>query len=545
MRALTRLGLVLMVPLVFGIAGCDCGGNNNPGDGGTDAGPMCTTDGCGASELCCESTEMCVAYDADALCEGIDRCAEGAASLDESCNPTCSECVPPPPLDPGFLATHLDMVMDIEGNRAVFSGYSPGAPPRAPYGDLVLGIWDAGSMETTWEILEGAPSEPVVNDPTGWRGGVKEPGPNVGKWTSIAKSGDSFYISYYDVDNGDLKMGIYAGDGSWASQTVDAEGDAGRYSHLELVDGVPVISYLAIVPPEAVPGKPVSKVKVATASSAMPASETDWTLTEVTSGEMACRPQLCGEGQACLEGDQTCITPTGDCGGMCGDDEACNGGSCATALPDPYIEDMPPALGLYTALEPTSTGLALVYYDRSSGNIFGARFDGTMWSEPFLIDGWARDDLAVGDSGIGASLYVDGDDAWHVSYVDGAEENLRYAMIGSDGTVMTRETVDDGSTDGTDPNPDGRHIVGDDSSIVVTPDGQIRIAYQDATVQRTMIATKMPGGGAWAIEILDDMDHTGFWVEQELDAATSFVGAWWRNETTDPPSNGTRVLLYE
>jgi hypothetical protein len=101
-----------------------------------------------------------------------------------------------------------------------------------------------------------------------------------------------------------------------------------------------------------------------------------------------------------------------------------------------------------------------------------------------------------------------------------------YARI--EGGVVTAETVDDGSTDGTAPNPDGRHIVGDDSSIVVSEGGEIRIAYQDATVQRAMIARRPVSGGAWTLSIFDAEDSTGYWIEQALLGSTSVIATYYR-----------------
>jgi hypothetical protein len=217
-------------------------------------------------------------------------------------------------------------------------------------------------------------------------------------------------------------------------------------------------------------------------------------------------------------------------------DQVCVSGSCEAALPDNYVEDMPPARGMYNSLVATADGLALVYYDRSTGNIWGAEYDGSAWAAPFLIDGYGAGTLGVGDSGLAASLFVDVAGVWHVSYVDGAEENLRYARI--EGGTVTAETVDDGSTDGTDPNPDGRHVVGDDSSIVVTEGGEIRIAYQDATSRRAMIARRPASGGEWEISIFDDADSTGFWIEQELLGSTSVIATYYRSAE----SGGTRLF---
>jgi len=526
--------LVLAAPLALGAMGCDCGETAPPPPppGACDGACMATpTDG----QFCCADTNMCVAYPADADCDPGFTCPPASIEL-MGCEVHCASCMEKPPLTPGQLAVHLDMVLDDTGS-AILSGYAPGNAPTRFYGDLVVGEYDAASENVDWVIVDGAPSTPITAGPSGWRGGVTAPGPDVGRFTSIARSSEgTLYVSYYDADDGDLKMAIRSGS-SWTTQVVDASGDAGRYSSLLLgAGGVPIVAYLRIEPPAA-NGKPTSGVYVAQAANAAPGDPTEWTITEVTSGEMMCRPQFCGSGQRCLENGE-CVTPSTDCT-ACADTEACVAGACAAALADPWVEDMPPAIGLHVSLARTAAGLGLVYYDRNAGNLQGVSNDGTAWAAPFLIDGYAAGSPFIGDSGIGASLFVDATGKWHVSYVDGAEEQLKYARI-SGTTVEVKELVDDGATDGTTPNPDGRHIVGDDSSVVVTDGGEVRIAYQDATSQRVMFATRAAAGG-WTVAVLDAMDSTGYFVDQVLLANTSYVATWWRREQ-GTKANGVRVL---
>jgi hypothetical protein len=522
--------------------GCNCGGPQALpcNDECVAAMPPAT-----AGSICCERTNECVAYDLDALCMPGFTCPPAHVTLDAMCGVSCSMCERKPPLDPGLLATDLDLVVTADG-EIYLSGYSPGVPPSMPrYGDLVFGEVDPASGAVRWEIVDGAPTSPIVADPSGWRGGVSAAGPDVGRWTAMADSGTALYIAYYDATNGALKVAIGA-PGAWRTHTVDDAGDAGRYASIALLEGgIPAIAYLRIEPATDGSGQVVSSVRVATARSAMPSSATDWTIVEVASRPMACRPQFCeGRGERCLASGR-CVTPGSGCSPACGANEVCVAGSCQAALPDNYVEDLPPAYGLYTQLARTADGLALVWYDRGGGNLYGAAMSAGAWGPPFLIDGYARmADPAVervGDSGLGVSLAVDGAGVWHVAYVDGAEEVLRYAQIRG-GMVVLRETIDDGSTDGMSRHADGRHIVGDDSSIVVTPSGEVRVAYQDATAHHLMLATRPAGGGNWTVRVLDDANHTGFWVEQQLVGDTSYVATWWRQTMRTGSPNGVRVL---
>jgi hypothetical protein len=548
-RALIALfGLALAGALTMG---CSCSSPTVRGDGGPEAGGGNCGDQCVAAappgspagQICCSSMNMCVDYNVLMLCPAGQTCPVDAVMVDGTCHVTCGGCVDLPPLQPGYLATDLDMVISASGDRIV-SGYAPGVPTMMPYGDLVVGV--AGTSETStfnWEIVDGAPSMPVVAQASGWRHGVSVPGDDVGRWTSIADSGTNIYISYYDQTHHALKLAIgnpAAGGGVWHTQTVDATGQAGRYSSLILLPGnIPAIAYLGFEVNAM--GQVQSGVRVAVASSSMPAAASDWTITRIHDQPSPCRPALCGMGQACLASG-TCVTPATSGCPMCGANTVCVAGMCQPSLPANYVEDYLPAHGLYPQLVRGPSGLALVYYDRTEGNLYGVQQSGSMWGTPFLIDGYGRGMPYVGDSGIGASLFIDAMGTWHVTYVDGAEEALRYAQV-SGGTVTVRETIDDGSTsDGMMAYTDGRHIVGDDSSVVVMPSGEVRVAYQDATAEHTMIARR-DAMGHWTHAVLDPMAHNGFWVEQEISGTNSYVASWWLNRMGATVTNGVRVTM--
>ncbi|MBN8613337.1 MAG: hypothetical protein J0L92_22275 [Deltaproteobacteria bacterium] len=547
--ARTLLGLLAVGSLVY-LTACECG----PGTGTADSGPVdaftpavaCGGETCQparppgdtSGEICCEAEMMCVEYDLSTICDPGFECELENLAIDGSCEVTCTTCTPLPPLEPGILATDLDLV--VEGTEAFLSGYSPGIAPTTEYGDLVFGTLAGGdATEIEWEIIDGVPDDAgrPVGAIDGWRGGIEEPGDNVGRWTSMVRGADgTFFIAYYDVTNTALKIAI-GESGSWSTHTVDATADSGRYTSIALsASGAPVISYQRIEPAADGSGRIHSAVRVATASSASPGATTDWTTTEVSGIDGACRPELCAEGQACLA-TGACVTPAAGCSPACGDEEACVAGACQAALADPYVEDLYPGRGLYTNLAATSAGLALTFYDRSEGNLYAVAFDGSAWGSPLLVDGYGR--TGSGDSGLGSSLFVDGTGTWHVTYVDGTDEGLRYVQI-SGGAVTIRELVDDGTTDGSTPHTDGRHLVGDDSSVVVTAGGEVRVAYQDATAHTLVIARR--SGTTWSHAVIDDEDHTGFWAEQALTASGSRVATWWRRQMGRNTIDGVRVF---
>ena len=535
--------VVLVLPATLGMQGCDCSDDpaGEPCDGMCDVEPDPSAV---SGSLCCTAGNMCVSYDRDALCDPGFECPVANLTLDDMCGVGCSGCERKPALAPGLLATYLDMVVTDDGS-IVLSGYSPGEPPATRYGDLVVGRYDPSAMSVGWEIVDGAPASPITNDPDGWRGGVSAAGDDVGRWTSIAEAGGNFYVAYYDLTNGALKLAIGSPGAAWNAHTVDDQGDAGRYASM-VIDGTgsPVVAYLRMQAADDGSGVVQSSVLVAQAASANPGGPTDWTVAEVATAPMLCRPEHCGPGQACLE-EGLCVAEagTGDCAAACAAGEVCHLGSCKTALEAPYIEDVPPGNGLFPSLARTSAGLALVWYDRTAGNTMGSVFDGAAWGAPFLIDGYGAGDPDVGDSGMWANVVVDAADVWHVTYVDGAEESVRYARI--EAGVPVTEMVDDGATDGTMRHPDGRHIVGDDASIAVTEAGEIRIAYQDATSHTVMIARRGASDTEWTVSVLDSMQETGWWVEQALVGTTSYVATFWRQETRGDKQNGVRVLTVD
>ena len=536
---LVRNVLLMSMPLVLGIAGCHC--STSPTNPMADGGMVANTcnPACTGTSLCCPTTDMCVSYNPATLCPSGKVCAAmNDITLDDSCTAICSMCVTPPPLLPGLLGTYMDMAVQDDGS-VVFSGYSPGVPPGLHYGDLLYGTWSTDSMSVTWQIIDGVPNVPPTGDTAGWRGGVSSPGDDVGKYSSIAVHGADTYISYYDATNQALKLAHRAGQGMpWQIQTVDHGGDCGRFSSITVTaDGLPAIAYSCIGQSTMTAGKQTGTALVAVAHSGAPAASTDWDIEILQSVEMMCRPQYCSAGQSCLSTAGTCVTPTTNCSAACAAGSVCSAGTCQTTLPSPYIEDLPAATGLYASIAALpGTGLGVVFYDRSSGNLWGNSWNGSAWGSRFLVDGYANVP-SHGDDGEGASLFVADDGTWHVSYVDGANENLLYATV-SNGVVSLQGVVDDGSTDGSALNPDGRHIIGDDSTIAVTSDGTVRIAYQDTTAGRLMLATN--NGGTWSIRALDSTDSTGYFAEQQLHADMPTIAAWYRKADMHS-TNGVRV----
>lgn len=542
-RTSLQRGLVVgALPVVLSVAGCSC--NDSPA---SLCQPECAEAAGGATvgSRCCAATVMCVQYDLNELCEPAHHCSSADHVIFDGCTPTCDDCVLNPPLSPGQLAPYLDMTQTPEGDT-VFSGYAAGVPPTRKYGDLVFGTYDVASESIEWDIIDGVPDAEPSGDPSGWRDGVSVPGDDVGRYSSIAANANGIYISYYDATHGDLKLAI-RGEAQWEIQTIDAEGDCGRFSSIAfLPGGEPAVAYNCVGPKTDAPGVIEGTMLVAIANSATPSVRADWDIRILQRNDMACRPQFCATGEQCFESG-ACAAPSSDCSAACASGTACHNGTCEATLASPFVEDLPSATGLFASLQSTSTGLGVAFYNRGTGNLYGAAYDGASWGTPFLIDGYLN--APSGDCGIGTSLFVDESGGWHVSYVDGSEELLKYRYVepgATDGFASQPILVDDGSSDGAAPFTDGRHVMGDDSSIAVTPAGEVRIVYQDATTGRAMMATRAPSASPttpWSRTVIDSTDHTGYFLEQSLVGGSSYIATWWRREGTGSMgANGVRLI---
>lgn len=540
------------------ISGCSCG--KKP------TGNPCGDIYCVETDLCCETPYMCVSYDMSTLtCEGLGlSCSlqgSGPPRVDANCNPTC-DC--PPPLVPGPLATFLSAATLSDGTM-VIAGYSPGHP-QYEYGDLVYATHANADMETMnfelsdgdWSIVDGDPGTPIAADPASWRGGVRAPGDDVGTYNSIAVNGnDDVYVAYYDATNKDLKLGINSG-GTWTLSAVGPESDAatvdrGRWTSLALLDsGAPAIAYWAVSSPDTSggPAKPLASVRVISATDG---TATAWNPPVVVhQAEVACRPGYCADSDLCYSNGQ-CVASTDSPPDVCSTDLITGTMSCtpATVVNSPFVEPtgLPPSTGLFNNLRAFPGGLALAFYNRSDGSVYGATSataDGTAFNAPFLIAG---DGAALGgDVGDSLDMYFDtATNDWHMAYVDGFAEQLLYARCNGTGATpscpVVGTLIDDGSyaiTDGTRAD-DGRfHVVGADASMVLSGT-QLRLAYQDETANQAVMATSDDDGATWTITVLDAGTGAGYFTSQVLFGTQSYTATLYIDQQT--PASGTRVLV--
>ena len=347
--------------------------------------------------------------------------------------------------------------MDVVGDTVWVSAYN------ALHGDLMVASTTEGGRipNESWTFVDGVPDGPVVVPGGTVRGGINDPGPNVGLYTDIAARTDGVVmVSYYDQDNTSLKMAALRG-GSWAMHVIDEGLPGGPDDTYELVgqyssiamrsDGRPGVAYFAHIDDGA---GARTELRFAEATTPDPASAGDWVITVADSA----------------------MVPEG-------------------AADDPL--PIPMGVGLFVYAVRLSDGSpVLVYYDRIGGDLKMVRWDGAAgaFAAPEILDG---DGVDVGWY---PGVAVDSSDQLHVSYVSASNDDLLYLNTAD----RVPELVDDGyrlvgTTEDGLPKPEF-HFVGDDSTLALTAGGPY-IAYQDATSHELLLAHK-DGDGNWQHETI-------------------------------------------
>lgn len=412
----------------------------------------------------------------------------------------------------GQPGSYLSVAKDKDG--AIWAaGWNDGAFTEGStflYGDLVVGKYDLGKQSVDWETVDGTPTRTDGTcpdfQPGGWRRGEIDSGDNVGRWPSIQIStGGKPMVSYYDDTNNRVKFAIKV-DGGWKSFVLRGaeKADMGRYSKMVLgADGKPIVMFMLVEPGNG--GKLRSKVVVARANVEEPQSEADFRFEDAAVDEdNPCRADTCGGGEKCVKATGTCTKVVSGCTPAdCGADNACimqdNKATCAALVS--AVETYPRNMGGYISFVAGPKGLGAVVYDGYRGNLVALSEAGGKWTRTILdgetglrSDKTARD---TGDVGMAAALAIAPSGVWHVSYVNGIDETLRYISF-ADGKAGKSEVVDDGTGVDGKAFADGKHLIGDDSSIRVDGD-VVTILYTDnhSLGVRKAVGTTAGGTRRW------------------------------------------------
>jgi hypothetical protein len=421
----------------------------------------------------CEVTEDCM-LDCDD--DEIPFCLDGVC--------TCLDDIPY-----GRIGPYSDIAMASTGDLWI-SAYAE------TFGDLAVATWPtSGRVENeAWQWVDGVPDVEPDFPESDIRGGISEDGPDVGMYTSIAVGPDDApMVTYLDRDNGSLKFAALRGD-TWEFHYID-EGTgaiddelggeiAGFYSALTLRsdDGRPGVAYMAHVSDGA--GVTRAEVRFAAAQTATPTSADDWVFWTIESQ----------------------VIPVSE-------------------TPDPT--PIPGGVGLFCdATRGPDQAPVVVYYDRTNGDLKLARFDAVAgtFGTPQVIAGADGSDV-----GWYPSVAVDANGLVHASFLNASRDDLMYVDTGGAAPIV----VDDGyrivgTTEDGLPKPEF-HFVGDDSNVVIGPNGPA-IVYQDATTHELLWSART-SGGIWERHAVAGNEATfvgayGFFASAVTDGDAVVISNW-------------------
>jgi MYXO-CTERM domain-containing protein len=488
-------------------------------------------------------------------------CACGSSADDTTgcgsdCNQVCKD-----PLGFGLPGSYTSVAKSKDGSIWV-AGYNDALLSEGDsqfFGDLVVGKYDLGKQQTDWLTVDGLPARTdgtcPDRSPSSWRGGEEDSGDDVGLWTSIqVSSEDKPMVSYWDATNKQLKFAVKDDDG-WKTFVLKSipGGDAGRYSKMLIVGDKPVVAFLQFEPGAG--GHTRSHVVVARGNVPTPHGPEDFSFEDAAVVEdNPCSASLCGGGQVCVKSSGICqdtvagCTPA-DCGG------ATAGKACVTTSAKATCEAIssavlsyPNVFGGYISLAQGGGQLGIALYDRPHGNLVGLLDKGGGKWDQFIIDGetGSRADktaIDTGDTGVAASLQIDAAGTWHLSYVNGLDETLRYITY-SGGKPGKSEIIDDGTAVDGKTHPDGQHIVGDDSTIHV--DGDIvTVYYQDATVGMLRRAGGTPAGAThtWDLRALPQPNKFGGFFPALVPGEDKVANFWRQTDKTAKTVTGDVSII--
>lgn len=513
---------------------------------------------CGVDEVCLAETDKCIPAPDVKTCKqscNIGEILMFADPPEDSTFSTCKEikceCKRLPDLPVGDLGYYSRLAL-TRTNNFIASAYNK------TYGDLVLvkfifdnngngplGEYDLSSAQ----FIDGVPTNgQLAGNPEGIRKGIKDAGPDVGKFTSIGLDGsDRIMISYYDVSKSSLKFAYYDGT-VWTTHTVDGDGpDVGMYSSIAVSStGLPYIAYFqknGAVGAERL----LSKLKVASPlSNSVPMKKEDWKILDVDVANINCRG-LCLSSEACVEENKQtiCRATATDCnaGAGCKSDEKCvlNDSQQPICVKDagniPYI--LEEGVGLFPSIRVHTDGkIYIAYYDRSPinsttyrGNLKLATIEQDVVNVE-ILDGEDTNNNDTGDVGRFASLAFAPDGRMGIAYYDATLNQLKY-LERMGGDPATIEVVYTGITPGV------KEFAGPDCSLAFDSSNLAHIAFQDATNHRLLFSSRQEVNPHWSpgntITLLSPTDDAlknrfgdggyGFFISTIIKDKTAYISS--------------------
>jgi predicted NUDIX family NTP pyrophosphohydrolase len=378
----------------------------------------------------------------------------------------------------------------------------------------------------------------VTGATDGPRGGIEDAGDDVGKYTSVAVSAGVIHVSYYDATNSTLKYARREND-KWSTHTVDKDGQmVGRFTSITISNGVPVIAYFV-----GNNNKGESQLRIATAKSATPGAEADWTVAFAATKPLPKCKGACDDSknEVCTESNKvfSCKVPTAD-PDKCKptacdkDTQVCVAGKCLTKVDD-STPPLPNGTGLFPSIATLQGGgVVVVYYVKDSGDLAIATENAGNFQVKTL--------KTAGDVGQFPSVAVDASGLIHISYINNDTADVHYLQLDAQYNIKVDEVVDNGNINGED-----RQLA--DTSIAVAAGGDVRIVYQDASVQAIKMAVRR-GPKQWEAKNLASGDDSpykgafGFFADQIIDNNTSHISNFKVNLRDDKNPSGIDIRTW-
>lgn len=434
----------------------------------------------------------------------------------DACNLPAVKCVCAelPPLTSNDFG-RFSAIAALPGQALFVSAYD------GQYGDLVVVKYGLDGKRLATEYVDGVPQGAAVKyGPSGARGGVVEPGSDVGRYTDVAVAANGrVFVSYYDVTNGDLKVAVRGADNTWTSHQVDgATGDVGLYTSIGLDSaGRPGVSYFqraaesgfdvsqCPAPKPTGPVKYITALKYAHAKSATPTSAADWVVKTVSCLERPPPPcDLCGASEVCADpgSGAGCFATATTCTPACdAAKQACvtvNGAAqCAKKTTVTPLADVPLGVGLFTSLTFRGDEAVIVAARRTAASAKAtpvSQLIGTTVNGQDTVGALVVLD-ATGDTGYFPDVKLDpANNAVGIAYHDLTTRTLKYYAAPQLQTGVTPQVIDTGVDTSLPGNPS---FVGTDSALVFTGAGKVMAVYQDSTRGDLRVARREP---TWAVD---------------------------------------------
>lgn len=480
---------------------------------------------CAAGTACVPSVGRCQEFACPASCApGFIATFTDNRNIWDTCNRPAAECACAelPPLRSSDEGRYSAIAVNTQSKEVLVSGYD------GEFGDLVVYSFDTAGKQTRAQYVDGVPSSgEVTYGPSGARGGISAAGPNVGRYTDVVTSGDRAFVSYYDVDNGDLKLATRDGTGTWRTFTVDgASGNVGQYTSIAVdSEGKPGIAYFQLggtdaFDPNACPGvKPTGQkahmtaLKFAKATTATPSSPSDFDIRIVAcQSRPAPACEACGDVCADTGSGASCYPAATGCSGCDPNSEACvqvgASARCATKTTPVHLTDVTDGVGLFSSLAFRGTEAVVVYMRRTAGDgdLMGATISGSgVVATPVLLD-------ASGDTGYFPDLRPHpATGELYVAYHDFTSRQLKLFRNGSLAAGISPEIIDPGA--GAAGSGDSS-FVGTDTALVFLDGTRLLAVYQDATKGDLKLALRT--GGWERLAPLRSEGAVGFFADAAL-----------------------------